>query len=139
MFVQKLRSDLSLVIGPFMLNTLQEAINRAQICEMIFARGMSVCEPALYHQLAYATTQAPISPLHQLMYPVNQLVTPAQPLNASMKQEAYMVKRKCIDEKPSEVEPLPRKSCSDGDIQASKQASNQKSEQGSSKKVIKKK
>ncbi|CAG8611647.1 4094_t:CDS:2 [Cetraspora pellucida] len=140
------------------------------------------------------------------MYPVNQPVTPAQPLNASIKQvmvllrevamaqtghpyamlvnnrgnskdssndsantkqiqtfklrsaslkgesvqpttnpfiakikEAYMAKKKCVDEESAEVKPSPGNSRSDGDIQASKQISNQKSEQGNSKKVMKKK
>ncbi|CAG8629421.1 1358_t:CDS:2, partial [Cetraspora pellucida] len=150
---------------PFILNTFKEAINRARTCKMIFAREMSVCRLALYHQLAYASTQAPISPLHQPMYPVNQPVAPAQPLNASIKQvmayyekstllesenvqpttnlfiakieEAYMAKRKHVDEEPTEVEPSPRNSYSNRDIQVSKQASNQKSEQGNSKKVMK--
>ncbi|CAG8495736.1 3548_t:CDS:2 [Cetraspora pellucida] len=75
----------------------------------------------------YVTTQAPISPLHRPMYPINQPVTSAQPPNASIEQvmallrevamaEAYMAKRKRVDEEPAEVEPSSGNSRSDGDI-----------------------
>ncbi|CAG8544971.1 13481_t:CDS:2 [Cetraspora pellucida] len=95
---------------------------------------MAVCWLALYHQLAYVTTQMPISLSHQPMYSVNYSVTSAQASNVFMKhvivllhevamgdsggnpkgtsndsantRKAYMVKRKCVSKKPTKEELL---------------------------------
>ncbi|RIB11793.1 hypothetical protein C2G38_2202511 [Gigaspora rosea] len=46
MFVQGLRPDLSLAVGPVMLNTIQEAIEKARMCELTFAHSVAACGPA---------------------------------------------------------------------------------------------
>ncbi|CAG8556500.1 2259_t:CDS:2, partial [Gigaspora rosea] len=44
MFVQGLRPDLSLAVGPVMLNTIQEAIEKARMCELTFAHSVAACD-----------------------------------------------------------------------------------------------
>ncbi|CAG8647813.1 9973_t:CDS:10, partial [Cetraspora pellucida] len=54
----------------------------------------------------------------------------AQAMIAQMQEEAYIAKRKRVDKEPAEGEFPPGNSHSDGGNQASKQAANQKNEQG---------
>ncbi|CAG8751604.1 4088_t:CDS:1, partial [Cetraspora pellucida] len=56
MFVQGLRPDLSLAVGLFMPNTLQEAIDRARVCEMTFTQEVAVCGPAAIYNTISGTS-----------------------------------------------------------------------------------
>src|SRR5260364_122698 len=62
MFVQGFQPDLSLAVRPFMSNTIQEAIEKAQMCELTFARGVAACGPAsIYNTVTNpVTAQFPV-------------------------------------------------------------------------------
>ncbi|CAG8530301.1 3786_t:CDS:2 [Ambispora leptoticha] len=80
MFVQGLCPDLSLAVGPFMPNNLQEAIEKARTCEMTFARGLAAYgSPALYNPLMYPMTQAVVPP-YQACSTAQRIVPPSQPM-----------------------------------------------------------
>lgn len=72
-FVQGLRPDLSVSVGPFMPNSLQEAIDRSRVCEMALVRDFAVCGPAsVYNTVASTVILPPLVP--SVSYPLN---TPA--------------------------------------------------------------
>lgn len=62
MFVQGLQPDLSLAVGPFMSSMIQKAIEKAQMCELTFARGVAACGPASIYNMVTnpVTTQFPV-------------------------------------------------------------------------------
>ncbi|RIB17870.1 hypothetical protein C2G38_2246130 [Gigaspora rosea] len=52
MFVRGLRPDLLMFVQQFISRTLQEAIERARICELIIVRNLAVCGPTTVYNMA---------------------------------------------------------------------------------------
>src|SRR5689334_13745900 len=82
MFVQRLCSDLALAVGPFMLNSLQEAIERARICKIIYSQGLVVYGSAtIYNRVASTVASSqlyqtiPPSVQSSVSNPAKQIVT----------------------------------------------------------------
>ncbi|RIB10684.1 hypothetical protein C2G38_169858 [Gigaspora rosea] len=85
MFVQGLCPDLSLAVGPFMPNSLQEAIERARVCEITFTHGAAIYGPAaILNMISNPLSTFPN--MSTVTYPMSQQVTTATSGNNSLEQ-----------------------------------------------------
>ncbi|CAG8694994.1 11784_t:CDS:2 [Ambispora leptoticha] len=84
MVVRGLRPDLYLAVGPFMPNTIQEAIDRAQMCKLTFGCELAFCGTvAIYNTVFGSLPQQPYSQQSWAL-PPQQVLQSKMPMQQSV-------------------------------------------------------
>lgn len=79
----RLHPDLALFVRQFIPSTLQEVVERAQICELIIVHNLAVCGPAAFYNIASNMIVVSLQLVQVIPPPAPRVTTQPPPMECS--------------------------------------------------------